>query len=266
MEHYDVAVIGGGAAGIMAALAAREAGASVVLCERNNALGKKLRITGKGRCNVTNNCTVEELLAAIPRNKKFLYGAASRFTPADTMAFFEDLGVPLKTERGRRVFPVSDKAGDVVSALTKALRSAGVRVCLNTRVTGLRHFYNEEGETETEVFFEKDEPAVFRSVILATGGVSYPLTGSTGDGHRMAEELGVAVTELKPSLIPVETKEDFSPIMGLTLKNVTLTVRHGTNTVFTELGEMLFTHFGVSGPLFFPPRQICWTIPSGNTA
>jgi len=249
MEHYDVAVIGGGAGGIMAALAAREAGASVVLYERNNALGKKLRITGKGRCNVTNNCTVEELLAAIPRNKKFLYGAAARFTPSDTMDFFEGLGVPLKTERGRRVFPVSDKAADIVSALTKALRSAGVKVCLNTRVTGLRPFYNEEGEAITEVSFEKGESACHRSVILATGGVSYPLTGSTGDGHRMAKELGVAVTPLKPSLIPVETKEDFSPLSGLTLKNVTLTVRHGNDTVFTEMGEMLFTHFGISGPL-----------------
>ncbi len=249
MENYDVAVIGGGAAGIMAALAAREAGASVILYERNNALGKKLRITGKGRCNVTNNCTVEELLAAIPRNKKFLYGAAARFTPADTMAFFEDLGVPLKTERGRRVFPASDKAQDVVSALQSALRTAGVKVALNTRITALRHFYNDEGETETELFFEKGESVTHRSVILATGGVSYPLTGSTGDGHRMAKELGVSVTELKPSLIPIETKEDFSPLMGLTLKNVTLTVTHKDRTVFTELGEMLFTHFGISGPL-----------------
>ena len=249
MEHYDVAVIGGGAGGIMAALAASEAGASVILYERNNALGKKLRITGKGRCNVTNNCTVEELLAAIPRNKKFLYGAAARFTPIDTMDFFEDLGVPLKTERGRRVFPVSDKAADIVSALTKALRSAGVKVCLNTRVTKLRPFYNEEGEAVTEVSFEKGESVCHRSVILATGGVSYPLTGSTGDGHRMAKDLGVTVTPLKPSLIPVETKEDFSPLSGLTLKNVTLTVRHGNDTIFAEMGEMLFTHFGISGPL-----------------
>ncbi len=249
MENYDVAVIGGGAGGIMAALAAGEAGASVILYERNNALGKKLRITGKGRCNVTNNCTTEELLAAVPRNPKFLYGAAARFTPADTMDFFESLGVPLKTERGRRVFPVSDKAQDIVSALSSALRSAGVKVCLNTRVTGLRHFYNDEGEAVTEVSFEKGEPVCHRSVILATGGVSYPLTGSTGDGHRFAKELGVALTPLKPSLIPVETAEDFSPLSGLSLKNVTLTVTHKDRTVFTELGEMLFTHFGISGPL-----------------
>lgn len=249
MENYDVAVIGGGAAGIMAALAAREMGASVILYERNNAIGKKLRITGKGRCNVTNNCTVEELLAAIPRNKKFLYGAASRFTPRDTMDFFEDLGVPLKTERGRRVFPQSDKAADIVSALSSALRSAGVKVCLSTRVTGLRHFYTEEGESMTEITLDDGTKTLHRAVVLATGGVSYPLTGSTGDGHRFMKALGVAVTPLVPSLVPIETAENFSPLSGLTLKNVTLTAWHKDSTVYTELGEMLFAHFGITGPL-----------------
>lgn len=249
MENYDVAVIGGGAGGIMAALTAAESGASVILYERNNAIGKKLRITGKGRCNVTNNCTTEELLAAIPRNRKFLYGAAARFTPADTMAFFEGLGVPLKTERGRRVFPVSDKAADIVSALSGALRSAGVKVCLNTRVTGIRPLFTDEGESMTELSLGDAGPVCHKAVVLATGGVSYPLTGSTGDGHRFARELGLDVTPLKPSLIPIETKENFSSLSGLTLKNVTLTVTHKNNTVFTEMGEMLFTHFGISGPL-----------------
>lgn len=249
MENYDVAVIGGGAGGMMAALAAAETGASVVLYERNSALGKKLRITGKGRCNVTNNCTTEELLAAIPRNRKFLYGAAARFTPADTMAFFEGLGVPLKTERGRRVFPISDKASDIVSALSGALRSAGVKVYLNTRVTGIRPFFTEEGDSMTEVSLGEDGTSCHKAVILATGGVSYPLTGSTGDGHRFAKELGLDVTPLKPSLIPIETKENFSPLSGLTLKNVTLTVTRKNTVVFSEMGELLFTHFGVSGPL-----------------
>ena len=249
MENYDVAVIGGGAGGIMAALTAAESGASVILYERNNVIGKKLRITGKGRCNVTNNCTTEELLAAVPRNRKFLYGAAARFTPADTMAFFEGLGVPLKTERGRRVFPVSDRAADIVSALSGALRFAGVKVCLNTRVTGIRTFFTDEGENMVQVFLGDAGAACHKAVILATGGVSYPLTGSTGDGHRFARELGLDVTPLKPSLIPIETKENFSPLSGLTLKNVTLTVTHKNSTVFTEMGELLFTHFGVSGPL-----------------
>ncbi len=248
MENYDIAVIGGGAGGMMAALTAREAGASVILYERNTALGKKLRITGKGRCNVTNNCTVEELLAAIPRNKKFLYGAAVCFTPTDTMAFFEDMGVPLKTERGRRVFPQSDKAGDIVSALSNALRRAGVTLSLGTRVTGLCSS-EENGVPMPEVTLEDGSKHRHKAVILATGGVSYPLTGSTGDGHRFAKALGVEVTPLTPSLIPIETEENFSPLSGLTLKNVTLTVEHGNKTVFTELGEMLFTHFGVSGPL-----------------
>lgn len=246
MERYDVAVIGGGAGGLMAALTAAQAGASVVLCERNNALGRKLRITGKGRCNVTNNCSVEELLAAVPRNRKFLYGAVSRFTPADAMSFFESLGVPLKTERGRRVFPVSDKAADIVAALVGAVRDAGVRIRLNARATGLRLLPADGG---AEISFQDGRTVSARAVVLATGGVSYPLTGSTGDGHRFARELGLDVTPLKPSLIPVETAENFSPLSGLTLKNVALTVSHGKKTVFAEMGELLFTHFGVSGPL-----------------
>lgn len=264
MENYDVGVIGGGAGGIMAALAAAESGASVVLYERNSVLGKKLRITGKGRCNVTNNCTTEELLAAIPRNRKFLYGAAARFTPADTMAFFEGLGVPLKTERGRRVFPVSDKASDIVSALAGALRSAGVRVCLNTRITGIRPFFAEEGKSMTEVSLGENDTACHKAVILATGGVSYPLTGSTGDGHRFAKELGIGVTPLKPSLIPIETKENFSPLSGLTLKNVTLTVTHKNAVVFTEMGELLFTHFGISGPLVLSASANMQEYPIGE--
>ncbi|MGN1346102.1 MAG: NAD(P)/FAD-dependent oxidoreductase [Eubacteriales bacterium] len=238
-----VAVIGCGAAGMMAALTAAEAGAEVTVYERNPYAGRKLRITGKGRCNVTNNCTAREVLDAVRSNAKFLYGAVSRFSPADTMAFFENAGVPLKTERGRRVFPVSDRAADISDALVQAMRAAGVTVLYGTRV-------RELSETGEGILVKSaDGERCYHSVIVATGGVSYPATGSTGDGHRMLKKLGVEITPLTPSLVPIVTKEDCAPLSGLTLKNVTLTVFHGEDAVFTEMGEMLFTHFGVSGPL-----------------
>lgn len=255
----SVAVVGGGPGGIMAALAAAELGVPVTLYERNGEIGRKLAITGKGRCNVTNHCTVEEWLAEVPRNSKFLYGAASRFPPERTMAFFESLGVPLKTERGRRVFPISDRAGDIVSALGKALRQAGVRVRFRSRVVGVQ---KEEGLFVLTL--ETGETARHPSLVLATGGVSYPRTGSTGDGHRMAGALGLSLTPLKPSLIPVETKEDFSPLAGLTLKNVTLTVTEKGVVRFSELGEMLFTHFGVSGPLVLSASAHMQDGPASN--
>lgn len=239
-----IIVIGGGAAGMMAAVTAAENGADVVLVERNPFLGKKLRITGKGRCNVTNNCTPNEMLEAVPRNPKFLYGAVFRFTPKDTMEFFENAGVPLKTERGRRVFPVSDKAADIQSALVKRLRDSGVRIVYNARVTEVKE--NEDG-TFAVVYEHKTMTA--DSVIFATGGVSYPATGSTGDGHKMLSKLGVKITALKPSLVPIVTEENFSELSGLTLKNVRLTAMHNGEQVYSEMGEMLFTHFGVSGPL-----------------
>ena len=243
MEIRDVAVIGCGAAGMMAAIAAAETGASVTVYERNPFAGKKLRITGKGRCNVTNNCTVREVLDAVLNNSKFLYGVISRYTPADVMAFFENAGVPLKTERGRRVFPVSDKAADISDALIRTMKEYGVKVLYGVRVEGLT-------EVDGGVLVKEPKGTVmYRSVIAATGGVSYPATGSTGDGHRMLRKLGVEITPLKPSLVPVVTEEDCAPLSGLTLKNVTLTVYHGEETVYSEMGEMLFTHFGVSGPL-----------------
>jgi len=230
---------------MMAAYMAAVSGASVTLFEAGNMLGKKLRITGKGRCNVTNNCTPAEFLEAVTRNRKFLYGAAAGFTPADTMQFFENLGVPLKTERGRRVFPVSDKAADIVNALEKAVVSAGVTVRRNARVTDVR----PETDEESPAVKVGGEWMLCHAVILATGGVSYPGTGSTGDGHRILKSRGVPVTALKPSLVPIETAEDTGALMGLTLKNVTLTAKRGEKTVYTELGEMLFAHFGVTGPL-----------------
>ena len=253
---------------MMAAVAAAEAGASVTLLERNPYPGKKLRITGKGRCNVTNNCSPREVVEAVTANPKFLYGAVSRFSPADTMAFFENAGVPLKTERGRRVFPVSDKAADIQAAMARRLRETGVRLLCGIRVLSLTPPDGEEGKWTVSAEREDgrrereagsggerrertNEKLRFAAdrVILATGGVSYPLTGSDGDGHRMLEALGVGITELKPSLVPIETKENFAPLSGLTLKNVTLTAWLGKDAVFSEMGEMLFTHFGVSGPL-----------------
>ena len=242
-----VFVIGGGPAGMMAAYQAASCGAEVTVFERNPFAGKKLRITGKGRCNVTNDCTRETFLASVLTNPKFLYSAAAKFTAADTMAFFEGAGVPLKTERGNRVFPVSDKAVDIAHALEKRCRSAGVAFRFGCRVTEIAKADPGYALCIADGTAERTESC--DRVIVATGGVSYPATGSDGDGHRMLAGLGIPVTPLSPSLVPVETKEDVSEMMGLSLRNVTLTVMRGGKTVFSEMGEMLFTHFGVSGPL-----------------
>lgn len=239
----DIIIIGAGAAGMMAAIAAAEAGADVAVLERNPYPGKKIGITGKGRCNVTNRCTVPEFTAAVVHNPKFLLSAVNRFTPEDTVEFFEESGVPLKTERGRRVFPVSDKAADIKHALEKRMKNAGVRLFLNTFVTGLEQTANGWKVICGSRVFEA------AAVIVAAGGVSYPATGSDGSCHAMLEKLGVKITPLKPSLVPIDTAEDFSSLAGLTLKNVTLTVHHGSDEIWSEMGEMLFTHTGVSGPL-----------------
>lgn len=242
-------IIGGGAAGLMAACAAAEkyGGRAVTVIEKNRRPGRKLMITGKGRCNVTNNCDRDTLISNVPANGRFLFSAFSDFGTADTMEFFEKRGVPLKTERGNRVFPVSDKASDIVDALVNTVRKSGVKILTaeaeeilteNFSVTGVR---TRDGE-----ILEAD------SVILATGGMSYPVTGSTGDGYEMAFRLGHTVTPLKASLVPLNVKQGFcSKLSGLSLKNVTLTVYESgrKKPVFSELGEMLFTHFGISGPL-----------------
>lgn len=242
-------IIGGGAAGLMAACAAAEkyGGRAVTVIEKNRRPGRKLMITGKGRCNVTNNCDRDTLISNVPANGRFLFSAFSDFGTADTMEFFEKQGVPLKTERGNRVFPVSDKASDIVDALVNAVNKSGVKILTaeaeeilteNFSVTGVR---TRDGE-----ILEAD------SVILATGGMSYPVTGSTGDGYEMAGMLGHTVTPLKASLVPLNVKQGFcSRLSGLSLKNVTLTVYESgrKKPVFSELGEMLFTHFGISGPL-----------------
>ena len=221
--------------------------AAITVIEKNERPARKLMITGKGRCNVTNNCGVDTLIANVPKNGKFLFSAFSGFDSGDTMRLFESLGVPLKTERGNRVFPVSDKALDIVDALVGAVKKSGVKLVRGVAVKIIASDGAVIGvKTEDGDIYPAD------SVILATGGMSYPLTGSTGDGYKMARELSHTVTELKPSLVPLTVHEGFcSRLAGLTLKNVTLSVfeEGKKKPVFSELGEMLFTHFGISGPL-----------------
>jgi len=245
IQKTDAVVIGGGAAGMMAALTAAENGRRVILLEHGKFCGRKLRITGKGRCNVCNHCDVKTFLQNVPCNPKFLYGALNRFTPADTIAFFESHGVPLKTERGNRVFPCSDNAHDVANALERSMKRAGVRLIIDEAKEVLT-----DGDAVCGVRTESGE-ITCESVLIATGGASYPLTGSTGDGFRMAEQLGHTVTSLRPSLVPLESGDDAcAEMQGFSLKNVTLRVYDGSDKlIFGELGEMMFTHFGVTGPL-----------------
>ena len=241
----EIIVIGGGAAGMMAAITAARQGAGVTLLEPNERLGKKLNITGKGRCNVTNDCDQETLMANIPGNSRFLYSALTRFTPQDTMAFFEALGVPLKVERGNRVFPVSDRSFDISGALERELRRLHVRL-LRERAAAITVENGAVTGVDTD---RQHRPA--DAVVLATGGVSYPGTGSTGDGYAMAAALGHTIVPPRGSLVPLVSDDDCCRHMqGLSLKNVELTVYNSKNkAVFREFGEMLFTHFGVSGPL-----------------
>ena len=253
MNQAPVAVIGGGAAGMMAALWAKKSGVPVVLIEPNEKLGRKLYITGKGRCNLTNNTTPEGVLANVPRNGRFLYSAVNRFPPDQVMAYFEALGVPLKTERGGRVFPCSDRAADVIDALFYALKRAGIPQ-KQDRAVGLQV---EDGRVTGVVLTQETLPA--GAVILATGGLSYPATGSTGDGYRLAESVGHTIVAPRASLVPLEEAgETCARMQGLSLKNVTLTVKNQKKkVVFQELGEMLFTHFGLSGPLVLSASAHC---------
>ncbi len=241
-----VAVIGAGAAGMMAAITAAEAGADVTLFERNDRVGKKLRITGKGRCNVTNNCDNNEFLSNVPTNPRFLYASLSRFSTADTMTFFEGAGVPLKTERGKRVFPISDRAADIVSAMEKKCREAGVNI-VHRRVRGL---IIENGCICGVRYGESEE--VFDAVIVCTGGRSYSMTGSDGDGYRFAADAGHTVTPLHPSLVPLVAEGKLcASLQGLSLKNVSLTIKlaQSGKAIYEDFGEMLFTHYGITGPL-----------------
>lgn len=246
MKHSttDVVVIGGGAAGAFCAALLGERGTRVILLEPNREIGRKLRITGKGRCNLTNNCDKKTFLENIPVNAKFLHSALQAFSSADTMNWFENRGVPLKTERGKRVFPVSDNANDIANALEKELNRFDVAV-IHSRAK--RILTDENGVCGVETH---EESISCCAVVLATGGKSYPGTGSTGDGFYFARELGHNVTKIQPSLVPLTVPGEVCPeLMGLSLRNVELTVRENGKKIFSELGELLFTHFGVSGPL-----------------
>ena len=241
----DVLVIGGGAAGMMAALQAAYAGASVILLEKNEKLGKKIYITGKGRCNVTNVADIDDFFGQVPRNAKFLNAACRQFTHEDVTALLEMLGTPTKVERGGRVFPQSEKASDVTKALHHGMKDAGVQVELNCEVSHIR-----KEDKLFAVDFTRGGTLRARSVIVATGGVSYPSTGSTGDGYRFARENGHTITPVKGSLVGLTMDEKWPKLlMGLSLKNVRVTAQMGKKKIYDELGEMLFTHFGVSGPL-----------------
>lgn len=242
-----VAVIGGGAAGLMAAYAAAKNGNDVTVFERNPRPARKVMITGKGRCNVTNNCDRDTFLNNVVNGKRFLYSAYNAFSTEDTMNFFEENHVPLKTERGNRVFPRSDKAVDIVDALVSAVKKSGARI-QNERVADI---ICENGKV-SGIVTEKGEEISFDIVVLATGGMSYSVTGSSGDGYRMAEKLGHTITELRPALVPIMIRENFcSRLCGLSLRNVTLTVQKAgaKKPIFSELGEMMFTDFGITGPL-----------------
>ncbi len=238
-----VCVIGGGPAGMMAAGTAALYGADVTIFEGTDRLGKKLAITGKGRCNVTNRCTTQEFLENVITNPRFMYTALAEFDTDDTINFFESLGVELKTERGKRVFPVSDKAKDIVDAMRKYCATAKT---IYQKVTAIK----QEGDKTFSVV-ASGKAFVFDAVVIATGGKSYPLTGSDGSGYRLAQRLGHTVTELKPSLVPIESKSQVcKELQGLSLKNVAITVKdENGNKVFTDFGEMMFTHFGVTGPM-----------------
>lgn len=243
---YDVIVIGAGAAGLMAAGTAAQRGLRVLLLERNARPARKVMITGKGRCNVTNNCTVSECIAHIPSNGKFLYSALSAFTPQDTMDFFQSRGVPLKTERGNRVFPVSDKAVDIVDALHRFAKDGGCRFEQGRAARLLL----QDGRC-IGVQTQEGKDLFASSVVVCTGGLSYPLTGSDGDGYILARQAGHTVIPCRPSLVPLETKDDWCyHLQGLALRNISIRAeRNDGKTVYEGFGEMLFTHFGVSGPL-----------------
>lgn len=243
-QRADVVVIGGGASGMMCSAVAAERGLDVILLEPNKILGRKLRITGKGRCNVTNNCDIKEFLTNIPGDGRFLYSALNRLSPRDTMELFEGLGLKLKTERGNRAFPVSDNANDVAGALQRYMHRSGVRI----ERCSAKHILTENSAV---VGVQTDEGVIdCRAAVICTGGLSYPLTGSKGAGYKMAQELGHTVTERRPSLVPLESDDEYcAQMQGFSLRNVTLSAFEDGKLIYKELGEMLFTHFGVSGPL-----------------
>lgn len=244
MSH--VIVVGGGAAGMFAAIAAAKNGHQVTLYEKNEKLGKKIFITGKGRCNITNAADMEELFDAVVTNSKFLYSSFYGYTNQNVIDFFEDAGVPVKIERGNRVFPISDHSSDVIRALEREMKKVGVKVCLNTEVKSVEA---EKGKFN-KVVLKDTTTQTADACIVATGGLSYRSTGSTGDGFRFAENVEHKVTQCFPSLVPMETKEPWiCELQGLSLRNVEAKILDGKKELYKDFGEMLFTHFGVSGPL-----------------
>lgn len=244
LEYADLVVVGGGAAGMMCAYTAAERGLTVTLLDPNNQLGRKVRITGKGRCNVTNNCDIKTFMANIPGDARFLYSALNRLSPSDTIEFFESHGLPLKTERGNRVFPVSDNANDVAGLLTQLCRRSGVNVIQTTA----KEIVLEDGCVCGVKIPQGTIPC--RAAAVCTGGLSYPLTGCRGAGLKFAKAFGHTIVPTRPSLVPLESDDDYcAQMQGFSLKNVSLSAYEDDKLIFRELGEMLFTHFGVSGPL-----------------
>ena len=248
-----ILVVGGGAAGMMAAVTAARRGKNVLLLEKNEKLGKKLFITGKGRCNLTNSAEVEELFNAVVSNPKFLYSSFYSFTNDQVIGFFEELGVKTKVERGGRVFPESDHSSDVIRALEQEMKRLGVRISLRTEV---KEILTEDGRAKG-VRLSSGRMIAADAVIVATGGISYPSTGSTGDGYRFARECGHKVTDLSPALVPVEVKEWYAKeLMGLSLRNIGIRITDGKKKLYEEFGEMLFTHYGVTGPVILSASSI----------
>ena len=252
-----VLIIGGGAAGMMAAAFAAKNGNRVEVFEKNEKLGKKLFITGKGRCNITNAADLEDFFPAVTSNPKFLYSAFYSFTNEQVISFFEELGVRTKVERGGRVFPVSDHSSDVIQALKSEMERLGVKINLNAEVKELITEKSSTGETVNGIRLVSGKKISGDAVIVATGGISYPSTGSTGDGYRFARRCGHKVSELSPSLVPMEVKEWYAgELMGLSLRNIEIRITDGKKKLYQEFGEMLFTHYGVTGPVILSASSV----------
>lgn len=241
-----IVVVGGGAAGLLCAAKSAEKGNDVIIIEKMNRCGRKLMITGKGRCNVTNaSFELDDLISNVPTNPRFLYSAFSNFMPYDTMALFEELGVPLKIERGNRVFPQSDKAVDIVDALVNYAKQSGVKI-----IQGKVKAFELDGNAIKTLILDDKTKIECDKVCLCTGGKSYPLTGSTGDGYTLARSVGHTITPLKPSLVPLVCPNNFIPrLQGLSLKNIEITLFEEEKAIYSDFGEMIFTHYGVSGPV-----------------
>lgn len=261
--EQKIAIIGGGAAGMMAGIMLADKGYKPVIYEKNDKLGRKLFITGKGRCNLTNNCSKEELFQNVVTNPKFMFSAFNSFDSSDAMNFFENLGLKIKTERGGRVFPESDHSSDVINVMSTKLKRLGVEIYLNTEVIDIitEDYTDEDNNKITKrvkgIVIRNNaikKEVSYDHVVVATGGVSYPLTGSTGDGLKWARNMGLKVTDPRPALVPLEVKQGFcKDIMGLALKNISVTfvakVKNKYKTIYSDFGEMLFTHYGISGPV-----------------